>query len=229
MLKRSVEALTLLLGWVYRRRCIQPPAGLVRVNLGSSLRVAPGWINVDGSLSAFVARLPTPLLRLVYRLGSVREWYSQDAYINILRNNVFVFHNLNYGIPLPDESVDFVYSSHLLEHLYKENGACLVQECFRTLRKGGRIRIVVPDLEYAFSLYRQGEKERALDLFYLRSCSGLLGRHEYMYDFDLLAALLTKTGFAQVERCAYQQGSLLDLRLLDHMPEESLFVEAVKL
>ena len=229
MFKQSVEALTLLLARAYRQCRITPSVGLVKVNLGSSLRVAPGWINVDGSLSAFVARLPTPILRLVYRLSSVREWYSQDAYINILRNNVFVFHNLNHGIPLPDESVDFLYSSHLLEHLYKENGACLVQECFRTLRKGGRIRIVVPDLEYAFSLYRQGEKERALDLFYLRSCSGLLGRHEYMYDFDLLAALLTKAGFAQVKRCAYQQGRVPDSYLLDHMPEESLFVEAVKL
>jgi SAM-dependent methyltransferase len=125
---------------------------------------------------------------------------------------------LHYGIPLPDESVDFSYSSHLLEHLYKEHGAHLVQECFRTLRKGGRIRIVVPDLEYAFSLHRQGEKERALDLFCLRSCSGLLGRHEYMYDFDLLAALLTKSGFAQVERYMYQQGGLPDLRLLDTCP-----------
>jgi hypothetical protein len=90
------------------------------------------------------------------------------------------------------------------------------------------MRIAVPDLEYAFSLYQQDEKERALELFYLRSCSGLLGRHEYMYDFELLAALLTKSGFAQVERCAYQQGRLPDLRLLDHMPEESLFVEAFK-
>ena len=135
---------------------------------------------------------------------------------------------MNYGIPLPDESADFLYSSHLLEHLYKEDGAHLIQEGFRTLRKGGRIRIVVPDLEYAFSLYRQGERERALDLFYLRACSGLLGRHAYMYDFDLLAALLTRSGFAQVERCVYQEGNLPDVRLLDHMPEESLFVEAVK-
>jgi hypothetical protein len=94
MLRQSVEVLTLLLAWLHRRQRLQPPAGVVKVNLGSSLRVAPGWINVDGSLSAFVARFPTAVLRLVYRLSSVREWHSQNAYINILQNNTFVFHNL---------------------------------------------------------------------------------------------------------------------------------------
>ena len=40
-----------------------------------------------------------------------------------------------------------MYHSHVLEHFSKEDGVKLMQECFRVLKPGGIIRIVVPDLE----------------------------------------------------------------------------------
>lgn len=43
--------------------------------------------------------------------------------------------------------MDVVYHSHLLEHLQQEEGEGLTQECFRVLKPGGILRIVVPDLE----------------------------------------------------------------------------------
>ena len=43
--------------------------------------------------------------------------------------------------------MDVVYHSHLLEHLQQEEGEDLIQECFRVLKPGGILRIVVPDLE----------------------------------------------------------------------------------
>jgi len=51
------------------------------------------------------------------------------------------------GIPASSQSVDIVYHSHLLEHLQQEEGEDLTQECFRVLKPGGILRIVVPDLE----------------------------------------------------------------------------------
>jgi len=51
------------------------------------------------------------------------------------------------GIPAASQSVDVVYHSHLLEHLQQEEGEDLIQECFRVLKAGGILRIVVPDLE----------------------------------------------------------------------------------
>ena len=43
--------------------------------------------------------------------------------------------------------MDVVYHSHLLEHLHQEEGEDLIQDCFRVLKPGGILRIVVPDLE----------------------------------------------------------------------------------
>lgn len=50
------------------------------------------------------------------------------------------------ALPFPDDSVDMVYHSHLLEHLPSEEGGRLLRECFRILRHGGIVRVAVPDL-----------------------------------------------------------------------------------
>ncbi len=55
--------------------------------------------------------------------------------------------NLLGGFPFDDASFDAVYSSHVLEHFTKEQGAFLLGESFRVLKPGGIVRIVVPDLE----------------------------------------------------------------------------------
>lgn len=71
-------------------------------------------------------------------------------------------HDLSKGIPMPDNSCDAVYHSHVLEHFSKQQGAGLIQECWRVLKPGGILRVVVPDLEglalqyiQALQAYRQ--------------------------------------------------------------------------
>lgn len=58
-----------------------------------------------------------------------------------------IAHNLREGIPFPDNTFDVVYQSHLLEHFSKKDGEFLISECYRVLKHGGVIRVVVPDLE----------------------------------------------------------------------------------
>ena len=56
-------------------------------------------------------------------------------------------HDLTKGIPMPDNSADAVYHSHLLEHFSKCQGAMFIESCFRVLKPGGVLRVAVPDLE----------------------------------------------------------------------------------
>ncbi len=62
-------------------------------------------------------------------------------------------HNLCCGLPFADNEVDAVYHSHVLEHLGPEQGERMLRECYRVLRPGGILRIVVPDLEQIARLY----------------------------------------------------------------------------
>lgn len=61
--------------------------------------------------------------------------------------------DLRAGIPYPDESVDVVYHSHLLEHLSRAEGVTFMRECGRVLKRGGVVRVVVPDLEEIVTVY----------------------------------------------------------------------------
>ena len=63
------------------------------------------------------------------------------------------------GIPAPSQSVDLIYHSHLLEHLDQEEGEDLIKECFRVLKPGGILRVVVPDLERICRDYLSSLKE----------------------------------------------------------------------
>lgn len=213
---------------VKRHRRIKPSDSLVKINLGCGLAVAPGWVNIDGSLNALFSRLPTPFLKTLYKLSGAKEWYSQSQYVSIIKGHDFLHHNLVYGVPFRDGSVDYVYSSHWLEHLFKEDAERLLGESHRVLKRGGRIRICVPDLEHAISQYLQGSKEKALQYFFSTSTDGQLGRHYYLYDAEMLAALLGKVGFKDIVRCGYQEGQTPDLDKLDNRPDETLYMEGVK-
>ena len=218
-------AIERIAGRLHRVRRIAPGPPPVKVNLGSGMFVARGWINLDASLKALLAGWPAFVLRAVYPLFVNRDLKCEE-FVSLLRNERFVHHNLRYGLPFPDASVDFLYISHALHHLYRAEAARLLGDCIRTLKPGGTMRIVVPDLEYIMSLYQQGERERALSYFFYESPRSELFSRRYQYDFLLLRDLLESAGFRDVRRCAYQKGRTPDIDCLDRMPEESLFVEA---
>lgn len=55
-------------------------------------------------------------------------------------------YNLAKGIPLPDNSVDELYTSHFLEHLDDHNH--MMKEMIRVCKNGTRIEIVLPYYSY---------------------------------------------------------------------------------
>lgn len=84
-------------------------------------------------------------------------------YVNIACGNVFVagWINLDYSpvstevicadltgrLPLADNSVDLVYSSHFFEHIPTDRTAGFLVECRRILKPGGVLRLVMPDFD----------------------------------------------------------------------------------
>lgn len=206
-----------------------PRQGLVKINLGCGLAVSKGWLNVDGSLSAFLSNLPSFTYKLAYKLSGANSYYTLDKYCEILRDCEFVHHDLAFGIPFPDDSVDYIYTSHFLEHLDKAVARNLLEESFRVLRLGGIMRISVPDLDYAIRLYSEGNHREMLDdYFFVEERGNSFSVHRYMYNFQMLRQSLSEIGFSRVNRKEFQRGDVPDTLLLDNRPECSLFIEAVK-
>src|SRR5258708_36529588 len=83
--------------------------GLVKVNLGSGLQVAPGWINVDASLNAFLAGKPDRLLRLSYHLTGSRNYYPEAEDVSRLRADRLIHPDLSRGGPVANSRWGLCY------------------------------------------------------------------------------------------------------------------------
>lgn len=114
-------------------------------------------------------------------------------------------------LPLPNHSVELIFSRATLEHLtYPELLNHLI-ECNRLLKEdGGFIRMVVPDLDKMVSDYQNGVFEQPgeidpnlpvenfTDYFIWRVH---YHDHYYLHNFDTLTRALAKAGFAGVKLC----------------------------
>ena len=152
------------------------------------------------------------------------------------------------GISFADMSVDYIYTSHMLEHLRKEDTMFVLKECYRVLKQGGILRVVVPDLKIYVEEYINTEEssdnndtpaaDKFMDgimlqgigevrpLFYKLMCT----RHQWMYDFESLAKRLYDCGFSKVNECKLGEGSVPDVQYIEqeeHHPK-SVYLEAIK-
>jgi SAM-dependent methyltransferase len=227
--RKFIESATRITVAVKKNKLIRITAndGSIKINLGCGLSVAKGWYNVDGSLNALIASWPPILQRIFYRASGANRYYSLADYCTLLREHIFVHYDLSYGLPFGDRVAEHVYSSHFLEHLHRDEALKLLSESFRVLKPGGIIRIGIPDLAHAVSLYENGQTEAMLaNYFFVEDKGSSFACHKYMYDFELLQKALGKAGFTNVVRCAFRQGRTPDIKTLDNRPDDTLFVEA---
>lgn len=202
--------------------------GDLKLNLGGGIEVAPGWVNVDGGIHAFIAGSPRPILSLVYRrTRNVSRLVPEAEYIRRLTDYQHIFCDFNRGLPFESGTVDYVFCSHVLEHFEREAARCLIRETLRVLKPGGWARICVPDLAFAVQRYHDGAKHEALSYFFTGETSPY-DQHRYMYDSELLTTLLREEGFVAVAERKAREGAVPDLDVLDDRREGTLYVEGSK-
>lgn len=203
-----------------------------KVNLGCGTTVAPRWINIDTSWNISLSKLPF-LKWLLYKIGLLSESaYKAKWPPSIIR------HDVRKGLPFEYDSVDYIYTSHFLEHLTKHDAVKVIRECHRILKPQGWIRIVVPDFKLLVSKYIKNElsiedflhhlgmSESEENMFFKFLYSK--DRHRWMYDFQSLTHLLRAYGFKIIIRRRFREGKVPDVDILDNREEESLYVEAQK-
>ncbi len=82
--------------------------------------------------------------------GCGKKYVVEDDWVNIdfipADANVKKV-NLLGELPFAASSVDVVFSSHMLEHFTRSQAEVFLKRCYRIMKKGGIVRIVVPDLE----------------------------------------------------------------------------------
>ena len=210
----------------------------MKVNIGCGATPTSGWVNFDNSLTIRVARWP-----IVMRgLRGLRVLSGQSYRLAMIANGQDVrFANAALRIPCLNNSVEVVYSSHMIEHLDRREAQAFLLEVRRILMPGGVVRLAAPDLARLVKDYlTTGDADGFIADTHMsqarpaglvpRMRSALIGprNHLWMYDGRSLSELLCNVGFANVSVMPPGKTNITDPGSLDleERPEQSVYVEA---
>lgn len=129
--------------------------GRAMLNLGCGSKLDYSWTNIDFSPIVFLARHVT-IAKILRRIAVL----SEARYKKVLNIDPDIIRwDLRKGIPFGNQSFDVVYSSHFLEHLDLEAVVPFLKGIHRVLKRGGIVRIVVPDLQILVNRYVSSAKK----------------------------------------------------------------------
>lgn len=163
--------------------------GKVKLNLGSfTTMFHHGWQNID--------------------IVNVGQFAMQSGY-------QFTHWDVRQGLPYGTESVDCIYSSHMIEHLTAADGLAFLKECRRVLKPDGVLRVLMPDAGKLIGMYSAAQSPLkmenpplSLSMFdqLSKTCGEarteagklyelLVAHHSALYDAETLVGALQEAGF----------------------------------
>lgn len=181
-------------------------------------------------IADYLAQHATRKLHLGCGLHHLDDWLNSDL---SPRSKAVVVVDVTKRFPFVDETFDYVFSEHMIEHLSYAEGRHMLDECFRVLRPGGTLRLSTPDLSFLISLY--GEEKSMLQDHYIRwvtekfidgapACEDTFvinnfvrnWGHTFIYDEKTLRSSLEKSKFTGIVRCNLNESVHQDLRNLEN-------------
>ncbi len=119
--------------------------------------------------------------------------------------------DLRKSLPFENDSVDYIFNEHFIEHLTVEESRKSLDDFFRVLKPGGVMRIAMPDMEDIVELYKDDNwKNRPViknhgfeDIQTRAEMVNLSFRawgHKWIYDWEELERRLKEVGGKNIRR-----------------------------
>lgn len=136
----------------------------------------------------------------------------------------------------PENSLDFVYNEHFIEHISFEDATNLCSKIYTSLKPGGVLRIATPDLDYLCEKYLNNWKDQD----WLQNRPEISNRclmlnnvfynwgHRFLYNEQQLSNLFVNCKFTIFTRCEFGQSNYEELRNLETRLDSKLIMEAKK-
>ena len=192
------------------------------------------------------------------QLGCGRNWL--EGWLNsdyFPRNSDILQLDVTVALPFENDTFDYIFSEHVIEHISYPEGAYMLEECFRVLKPGGVLRVGTPDLAFLVSLYREDEvasqsrtqieqefleyflaneiKDREInapvdfDTYLINKFVRAWG-HEFIYDEKSLRHMMKALGFTEIARCEVMESAhqaLCGLENIDRKPPGHIALETI--
>lgn len=179
-------------------------------------------------------------------IGSGNDY--KTGFLNVDFNSCAdVFLDARNKFPFKDCTIEFIYSSHFIEHLDHHELMEHFKECRRMLSNGGVLRIAAPDFVAAMAGYLNRNQER-LEIIKTRfpikldSIKGIdkdlicymdylnrgiheYGEHKIIFDLEKLQNMLICCGFEKEKIHVSKFDKTIDLESRDYA---SIYIEAIK-
>ncbi len=221
------------------------PSGIVRVQ-----RMRRRIFRTDQRLSdTYLAANSGPKLHIGGGEHRLDGWLNTDIE---LIPDVMVM-DATKPFPFADNTIQFVYTEHMIEHVSREGALRMLRECHRVMRDGGVIRVTTPNLATLLGLYSSAlsDTQRGYVSWFCQtflapdvtpSAVSVINAHfrmwghEFVYDEPTLTNALHDAGFKSVRRRCLTESdhaALRDLENVERYPAglldfESIALEAVK-
>ena len=141
-------------------------------------------------------------------------WLGADKYCGS-KDTMYLDATMPY--PFSDETFDYIYREHMIEHIPWSDGLRMLKECHRVLKRTGVLRIATPDLAVMTGLL--GSRDEMAKRYIAWVTDSLLQEvpvhkpafvinlafhgwgHQFLYDAETLEFSMCLAGFKSVRRC----------------------------
>ncbi|MEW5946700.1 MAG: methyltransferase domain-containing protein [bacterium] len=163
-----------------------------------------------------------------------------DGWVNIdsESGSADLTHDMREPLPYDDNSVDFIYNEHFIEHVGFEDGLKVMTDFHRVLKPGGVVRVATLDLDYVmkkyFFLWKRQDWIKRYGHQWIKTRAEMMNvvfrhwGHQYLYNGEELERRLRESGFEAVYRRRRNRSRYPELRNLETRRDSKLVMEAEK-
>jgi predicted SAM-dependent methyltransferase len=181
---------------------------MVRAMLADA-KVLVWCISRKRAISKYLKVAPSSKLHLGASHSFLSGWLNTD--VDPVRKGV-IYLDATMRFPFRDNTFDYVFSEHMIEHVDYAGAVAMLRECYRVLKPGGKVRIATPNMEILIGLHSKEKTEiqkkyvqwianRCLphikdctDVFVINNGFRAWG-HQFLYDPDTLRTTISRQGF----------------------------------
>jgi predicted SAM-dependent methyltransferase len=167
-------------------------------------------------IATYLATHPVRKLQLGTSHNPLAGWFNTDV---VPESADVAYLDATRKFPFDDNVFDYVACEHMVEHIDHPGALAMLQESFRVLKSGGKIRLATPNLRVLIGLCApektaaqnyyvdwiakrlESEPTYSKDIFVINNAFRAWG-HQFIYDPETLKTAMTCCGFEDLKSCS---------------------------